>query len=238
MRSRWKDFLYFSTRDRIACIGLVLILLLFIVIYILCSDLIKVTPAQLKEQEIIRSEFVEYESSLEQKEIISDELSYNLTEEQEENGNNQQSTNYKRTTKKQNKLTPDQTIDVNSANENLLIKVPGIGKATAIKIIEYRNVLGGFYNLEQLHEIQGISSSRFISILPYLTLKKKQKVISFYKSDLVLLSNHPYISEEQLKLLTDMKDKKRLNTIDDLTEFYQFKQSDIDRLRPYLDFSK
>ena len=53
-------------------------------------------------------------------------------------------------------------INLNTASEDDLIKVDGIGPVTAAKIIKYRNGRGGkFKNLEELMNISGIGEKKF-----------------------------------------------------------------------------
>lgn len=48
-------------------------------------------------------------------------------------------------------------IDINSADEDELSKLYGIGKSRAKAIIEYRENNGGFFTVEELANISGIS---------------------------------------------------------------------------------
>lgn len=52
-------------------------------------------------------------------------------------------------------------IDLNTAEPDELIAVPGIGQKTALRIIEYRGLNGGFRQVEELKKIRGINSSRY-----------------------------------------------------------------------------
>jgi len=49
-----------------------------------------------------------------------------------------------------------QKIDVNSADIYLLMRLPGIGRETALHVIEYRNRHGDFTNVDDLIEVSGI----------------------------------------------------------------------------------
>ena len=62
------------------------------------------------------------------------------------------------------------SIELNSADSILLLDLPMIGEGRARAIVKYRNALGGYYSMEQLHEIRQLPDSIYNIILPYLTL--------------------------------------------------------------------
>lgn len=61
-------------------------------------------------------------------------------------------------------------VSLNTATAQELANLPGIGEALAERIIEYRLQIGGYRQLEQVMNVQGISQSLFDEIKKYLTL--------------------------------------------------------------------
>lgn len=55
-------------------------------------------------------------------------------------------------------------VDLNSANNNLLISIPGIGVKLAQRIIDYRQEQGDFKDIEGLKNIKGITNYRYEKI--------------------------------------------------------------------------
>jgi comEA protein len=63
------------------------------------------------------------------------------------------------------------SIDLNKATVEELIKLPGIGENTAMKIIEYRQRFGGFKKIEELMRVERIGQKTFEKIKDYLIIK-------------------------------------------------------------------
>ena len=70
-------------------------------------------------------------------------------------------------------VNPPQTstgrVNINTAGENELERLPGIGPAIAKRIIEYRNVHGNFSRPEDLINVRGIGRAKLAQILPHVT---------------------------------------------------------------------
>ena len=54
------------------------------------------------------------------------------------------------------KYAPGTLVELNTADTTILKKVPGIGSTFARRIIKYRELLGGFYDVSQLAEVYDI----------------------------------------------------------------------------------
>lgn len=62
-------------------------------------------------------------------------------------------------------------ININQADENELMSLPGVGQSKAGSIIEYRNTKGNFKTIEELMNIPGIKEGLFQQIFSYITVK-------------------------------------------------------------------
>jgi len=76
--------------------------------------------------------------------------------------------------KKTNKVSKDKAqnifpININKATLEQLCLLPGIGKVTAQKIIDYRNANGDFKKPEDLLAVNGIGPKKLEQILKYIT---------------------------------------------------------------------
>jgi competence ComEA-like helix-hairpin-helix protein len=62
-------------------------------------------------------------------------------------------------------------VEVNSANQESLMSVPGIGKKIAQRVIERRKEKEGFKELADLKNIKGISEAKYEKIKGYLYVR-------------------------------------------------------------------
>jgi len=117
--------------------------------------------------------------------------------------------------------------------------IPGVGPATARRIMEYRDRLGGYIELSQLLEIYGIDSPRYESILPFVDLAKPANIrqISLNQCSEVELSSHPYAGRTLARRLIAFRDRHgQLPPPDSLVKLrlYGVDPVKLNRLLPYL----
>lgn len=61
-------------------------------------------------------------------------------------------------------------VNINTADMNQLMKLPGVGEETAKKIIDYRNANGQFKTLDQLKSIPEIGDKKYEKMKDMLTM--------------------------------------------------------------------
>src|SRR6266481_4843640 len=70
------------------------------------------------------------------------------------------------------KKPPLKPININTANSEELQQVPGIGPATAEKILQMRKSYGAFKSVDDLLAIRGLGPKRLEKMRKYLTVGK------------------------------------------------------------------
>ena len=65
----------------------------------------------------------------------------------------------------------NEKININTAGEDELMKITGIGESTAKKIIEYRNQNGRFKTIEDIKKIPGIGDSKYNNMKEEIRVK-------------------------------------------------------------------
>lgn len=138
---------------------------------------------------------------------------------------------------KEKEVMPFVQIDVNEANKQELMKVKGIGPYYAQNILKYRDVLGGFYDIEQLYEVYNLPDSVVRATSPHFVVntsairKIKVKEASFKE-----VLSHPYLSYQETKALLNYLKQHPEATIEDLQEMHIFSPKQASRLEHYLEF--
>jgi comEA protein len=61
-------------------------------------------------------------------------------------------------------------VNLNTATPAQLDELPGVGKAMAERIIEYRQKSGGFKKTEELMNVQGIGEKNFLKLKALVTV--------------------------------------------------------------------
>jgi len=63
-----------------------------------------------------------------------------------------------------------QRVNLNTATAAQLDALPGIGKATADRIVDYRQKNGGFKKIEDLMNVKGIGEKSFLKLKPLISV--------------------------------------------------------------------
>lgn len=248
----WRDLLYFSKGERRA-LTLLLCLITVSWILLLQTD---------KKRMLIEAQTENRQASGERQIIIGKDTSGQQTEsvgkESEPHPNKTKNTLKEKsstsagnssypTSKKRKrytpytrteKYTPGTLVELNTADTTILKKVPGIGSAFALRIVKYRELLGGFYDVSQLAEVYGIDEERYEALAPWFiadTLRIRRLEVNTLPA--TALRKHPYLDYRQAKAIEQLrKQKSRLSGWENLQLIEEFTDTDKKRLTPYLSF--
>jgi len=127
-------------------------------------------------------------------------------------------------------------VELNSADSISLTKIKGIGRSFARRIILYRNLLGGFYSINQLSEVYGLNNELISTIRPNIWIDSLAvKRININMVTYEELKNHPYLTDYQAKSIVYYRSKR--GSFVSLTEVLESKLLPEDRfikIKPYL----
>ena len=129
----------------------------------------------------------------------------------------------------------DLSIEINSADSVALEKLPGIGKYLSKRIVRYRDLLGGFYSIDQLKEVYGLNESTISQIEKDIRIDRSGvKKIDLNFGDVSDLARHPYIKRPLAVKI--VKFRAKYGSISDLSVLKDsmiFTEEEYVRLKPY-----
>ena len=130
-------------------------------------------------------------------------------------------------------------LELNTADSAALVTLRGIGPWYARKILDYRDRLGGFVDLAQLREIDGIDDERLAGFADQVTVDPAhiRRLDLWHDSD-TLLAAHPYIGPKGARSLLryrSLYDSARW-TLPDLLHERVLSQENIEKLKIYIEY--
>lgn len=137
-----------------------------------------------------------------------------------------------------NKLKQGETIELNTADSAAMTRVKGVGPYFAVRIVRYRNRLGGFIRKEQLKEISGIDSLKYAEIQGQVTvnpaLVKKISINTISANQLLIF---PYLRYSQANAIVQYRSQHgKYRTINDMKNIAILDDEILSKLEPYLSF--
>lgn len=127
-------------------------------------------------------------------------------------------------------------VKINAASESDFQLLRGIGSVYATRIVEYRDRLGGFTNIEQIKEIYGMTEELFESIKMNLVLDETEiKKININTAEYADLVYHPYISKENAKNILNYRNfAGKIKSFDELLNQKAIKQEFYNKIKIYI----
>lgn len=100
-------------------------------------------------------------------------------------------------------------IELNAADSVALLKLKGIGAVLAKRIIKYRKFLGGFYSVNQLHEVYGLKPEVVEKNIQRLWVDTTliQKININFATQWEL-ARHPYITKTEARKIINYRSTK------------------------------
>lgn len=130
---------------------------------------------------------------------------------------------------------PGVTIELNKADSLSLISLKGVGPSYAKRILKYRELLGGYYDISQLKEVYGMTDEL------HELLKQQCKIdaslirkLNVNSLEFKALNKHPYISYELTKQLVNFRKHTALSP-DNIGDVIQ-DETLTKQLLPYLEY--
>jgi competence protein ComEA len=130
-------------------------------------------------------------------------------------------------------------FEFNTCNRFNLKQLNLIDSVTIEKLIRYKNGLGGFINLAQLYEMEGIDTTNFTKLKSHLTLDVQSvKTININTCSITQLNKHPYINYNVATALVNYRNAHgKYAQIADLKKCMAMNDNLLKKITPYLRLS-
>ena len=101
---------------------------------------------------------------------------------------------------------PLNKIEINAATESELKSIYGIGDVLSSRIIKYRNLLGGYYKIDQLNEVYGLTEETFGQISSHLMIDTTHiHTMNINFTNKEKLVRHPYLSWKEVNAILNFR---------------------------------
>lgn len=129
-------------------------------------------------------------------------------------------------------------VAINTADTTAFITLPGIGSRLANRIVSFREKLGGFYSVEQVAEVYGLSDSVFQQIKSRLQCDPRAiKKININTAGIDELKAHPYIKYNVGNAVIQYRlQHGNFQNRDDLKRVHLVSDHLLQKLEPYINY--
>jgi DNA uptake protein ComE-like DNA-binding protein len=129
-------------------------------------------------------------------------------------------------------------LDINTASKEELMKIKGIGDKISDRILEQKNKLGAFVNMEQMTDIWGLSPEVVQSLQRCFIVKNTSNAIkiNINKASIKELGQFPFFNFKLAKEIVKYRSMNNGITIDDLTKINDFPVEKTKIIALYLEF--
>ncbi len=135
------------------------------------------------------------------------------------------------------KIREPELVFLDNADSVILLGLKGVGPVFASRIIRYREKLGGFYSLDQIKEVWGITDSIYQSLLPAIAIQSTIpfRFIHLNSDTFGILASHPYIKGKIAGLICNYrKQHKSFTSIEELKQLPLITEENFLKLVPYI----
>ncbi|SNS57745.1 competence protein ComEA helix-hairpin-helix repeat region [Ekhidna lutea] len=146
-----------------------------------------------------------------------------------------------RKTEKSSSVNPNKNksidiYDLNTATEEDLQKIKGIGPAYSERIVKYRNLLGGFSDTTQLHEVYGLKPETISRLLEQFRILSPVNQFNINSDSIKHLAKHPYVSYDLAWVIINYRrEHGDIMSPQELKKIKALDDSTFIRLKPYLE---
>ena len=127
--------------------------------------------------------------------------------------------------------------NINQATLADLESLPGIGEKTANRILNYRNSLGGFYSMTQLHEVYNLNEEMYQVLVDHFVADASSlQKININSASKDAIDKHPYIDFAATASILKKRETEKIQNLNFLLDEKLIDQSTLQQILPYISF--
>ncbi len=131
----------------------------------------------------------------------------------------------------------DTILELNTTDTAQLQMIRGVGRYTAVQIVRYRQLLGGYRSPQQLLEIEELKERADSLLSSFIADSALITPIPVNHASVDRLYRHPYLTFTQAEALYQLRRRHfRLHNLQELQDLEEFSEADLKKLSPYLSF--
>ncbi|MCF2442928.1 helix-hairpin-helix domain-containing protein [Dyadobacter sp. CY345] len=129
-------------------------------------------------------------------------------------------------------------FDINITDTTQLIRLKGIGSKLSVRILKFRDGLGGFHSTSQFSEIFGLDSLALSELTKYAKVRSGVKKININTATAEELGQHSYLRNKKINavIINYRAQHGPYQSIDDLRKVRVLDEKLIEKIGPYLEF--
>ncbi|MCF2492079.1 ComEA family DNA-binding protein [Dyadobacter chenhuakuii] len=137
---------------------------------------------------------------------------------------------------------PSKTVitafDMNTADTTELVKLRGIGSKLSLRILKFRDALGGFHSVDQYEEIFGLDSVALAELHRYGKVSSAVKKINLNSVSAEDLGKHSYFKNKKVTaiIINYRNQHGPFRNVEDLRKVRVVDEAMIKKIEPYLRF--
>lgn len=130
------------------------------------------------------------------------------------------------------------SFELNTADTAQLKQISGIGEKLSLRIVKFRDRLGGFVHTDQLKNVYGLKPEVIERLLKHASLKTENiQKINVNTAQIEELKAHPYISYKLAHVIVNYRHQHGKYVVaDDLAKVKILDEATLNKLKPYLTF--
>ncbi|WP_439584638.1 ComEA family DNA-binding protein [Dyadobacter bucti] len=129
-------------------------------------------------------------------------------------------------------------FDINKADTTELVKLRGIGSKLSLRIIKFRDGLGGFHSTRQYQEIFGLDSVAIAELNRFAKVLSPVRKLNINEISAEDLGRHSYVRNKKLAaiIMNYRSQHGPFRSLEDLRKVKVIDENMLNKLEPYLSF--